>query len=255
MNSSGHYSGSTSAGGAGSAEALRAALESTKLVSAHYTKKVLRDKVLVVGDAGVGKSTIIASVVSGGSDVPKQYNMTTQPQLRRKMIKAQTVTGGSDSTDAGGEASEQKREEEDEIRQRYPVHVEILFVDTPGASTFNQREFGTQHWHSFGDIALVYDVSSRESFKGCAKWFRRIQDTQPNRPLSGVLIANKKDLAEDDRRVISKEEGEKYAKAFKLAYFEISATTGEGVDVPFQHLAQRFNKRYQDHIEDILNVS
>ena len=86
-------------GGAGTAEALRAALESTKLVSAHYTKKVLRDKVLVVGrskylsnfqsqlgvhslssrecsgDAGVGKSTILASFVSGGSDVPKSYNM------------------------------------------------------------------------------------------------------------------------------------------------------------------------------------
>ena len=93
----------------------------------------------------------------GVRSTAKQCLQTTQSQLRRKMIKAQNVTGGSDDTHAEGE---QKKEDEEEVRPRYPVHVEVCFVDTPGASTFNQREFGTQHVSKRKCSAVIWQYTN-----------------------------------------------------------------------------------------------
>ena len=47
-----------------------------------------------------------------------------------------------------------------------------------------------------------------------------------------TLVANKIDL--DDRRVITTEEGQEFAKANGLLYVESSAKTGKGVDDAFE---------------------
>lgn len=65
---------------------------------------------------------------------------TTQPDLKRKMVKVRSVTG----QEKQGQHQEQKTDDTS-TRQDYQINVEVFLVDSPGASTFNQREFGTQH--------------------------------------------------------------------------------------------------------------
>mmetsp|Transcript_12319 Transcript_12319/g.42911 ORF Transcript_12319/g.42911 Transcript_12319/m.42911 type:complete len:88 (+) Transcript_12319:86-349(+) len=48
---------------------------------------LLRCKVIVVGDAGVGKSAIVQMFHSKGSHYPRQYNMTTGCDFVMKEIK------------------------------------------------------------------------------------------------------------------------------------------------------------------------
>ena len=77
-----------------------------------------------------------------------------------------------------------------------------------------------------------------DSFTSCAKWLRQVQDTRGGKPLPGVLIANKVDLQDDDRRRVTTEEGEKAAAEFHLNYFETSANHARAVDAPFKHMAE-----------------
>jgi hypothetical protein len=55
-------------------------------------------------------------------------------------------------------------------------------------------------------VALVFDVTSRESLQSCAKWLRRFHDSRAaaathagRSAIRGVLIGAKADLREDDR--------------------------------------------------------
>ena len=70
---------------------------------------------------------------------------------------------------------------------------------------------------------VVYDVSKRESFTSCAKWLKAVRDLRPNRPIQGVLVANKVDLKESGRAVVDSAEGMAFAKEMDLAFFETSA--------------------------------
>jgi GTPase SAR1 family protein len=74
-------------------------------------------------------------------------------------------------------------------------------------------------------VAVVYDVSSRESFQSAAKWLQGVRAIRPNNPIGGVLIANKIDLRETGRDVVSSEEGEQFAQQNGLMYFECSAVS------------------------------
>lgn len=87
-----------------------------------------------------------------------------------------------------------------------------MLLDTPGSATFNQRETGvaavrgqcavlladasgavlvrfrvlsktplltlTRQWASANLVAVVFDVSSRDSLQSCAKWLRRFLDSR-----------------------------------------------------------------------------
>ena len=100
---------------------------------------------------------------------------------------------------------------------------------------------------------VVYDVTNKQSFSSCSKWIERIKAKKatPESPLpgtkvnklaskntkryhrsaprniiikpSGVLVANKVDLK--GRRVVTEEEGRKFASSKDLKYFECSAVS------------------------------
>lgn len=105
--------------------------------------------------------------------------------------------------------------------------VEMYLLDSGGQSVFNQREHGTKYWQGASVMALVYDVSSHQSFQSCAKWIAAVRSTHEGRPIPGVLIANKIDLREQGRMEVSQQEGEQFAQENGLTYFECSAVSVE----------------------------
>ncbi len=83
---------------------------------------------------------------------------------------------------------------------------------------------------------LLYDVTRRRTFLNVENWkeeaFKNLQNEIPL-----VLVANKVDLK--DSRVVTTEEGEKYAKKNGFIYVESSALTGENVEEAYSNLCKR----------------
>ena len=63
------------------------------------------------------------------------------------------------------------------------------------------------------------------------------------------LVGNKKDL--EDKRVITKAEGEKLAKENDIMFSECSAKTGENVDIIFNELINKCYNLLKQNIGDL----
>ena len=67
---------------------------------------------------------------------------------------------------------------------------------------------------------LVYDITRRETFNHVTKWLDDVR-TNSTKNVTVILIGNKKDL--EDKRQVSYEEGEAFAKENGLMFLETSA--------------------------------
>lgn len=94
--------------------------------------------------------------------------------------------------------------------------------DTAGQERF--RCITRNYYHGANGILLVFDVTNRESFDKIHTWMKEInENTHDSVPI--LLMGNKID---QDKRVVSKEEGQKLAKMYEnVTYVETSAKTGE----------------------------
>ena len=83
---------------------------------------------------------------------------------------------------------------------------------------------------------IVFDVTSRESYKDIAKWYKDVVRVCPNIPV--VIVGNKIDSSE--RKVKAK--GIEIHKKENIKYCEVSAKTGENELVPFLWLVQKLER-------------
>ncbi len=83
---------------------------------------------------------------------------------------------------------------------------------------------------------LVFSVCNKESFERISYWINTIEDKVNIKEKVIILIGNKIDM---DKRVVTHEEADDFAKSHKMKYFETSAKTG------FQ-IKESFNQLYED---------
>lgn len=75
------------------------------------------------------------------------------------------------------------------------------------------RSITRSYYRGAAGALLVYDVTRRDTFESLATWLEDArQHANPN--ITIMLIGNKSDL--DNRRVVSREEGERFAKCARL---------------------------------------
>eukprot|EP00295_Goniomonas_pacifica_P049434 CAMPEP_0175923806 /NCGR_PEP_ID=MMETSP0108-20121206/14767_1 /TAXON_ID=195067 ORGANISM="Goniomonas pacifica, Strain CCMP1869" /NCGR_SAMPLE_ID=MMETSP0108 /ASSEMBLY_ACC=CAM_ASM_000204 /LENGTH=202 /DNA_ID=CAMNT_0017246831 /DNA_START=1 /DNA_END=610 /DNA_ORIENTATION=- len=191
----------------------------------------LRSKVVVVGDASVGKSALCRMFYTNGTDYPKNYSMTVGCDFNAKNVAI------PDSN----------------------VSVELFLFDTSGQGIF--KDMFPKFWESASCIMLVYDAPaprrSRIALSGwskCEKLSKRdgsqaSEECEPAKPFLpvGVLVANKIDL--EDRMVIHANVGVEFAEQNGLEFFQCSAATNDNVEAPFQHLANNFHQAYEEKLE------
>ena len=84
-------------------------------------------------------------------------------------------------------------------------------------------------------IIIVYDVTDRETFENVRQWMHEI-DRFANDNVCKVLVGNKCDL--EDKRKVSKEEGEELAKSYGIPYLETSAKSNICVEDSFSTMAR-----------------
>jgi small GTP-binding protein len=111
--------------------------------------------------------------------------------------------------------------------------IKIQIWDTAGQEAF-QAITRTYYKGAIGAL-LVYDITRKETFTHVTKWLEDVR-TNSSKNVTVILIGNKKDL--DDKRQVSFEEGEAFAKEHGLMFLETSAKTALNVVEAFNLSAQ-----------------
>ncbi|KHJ87099.1 Ras family protein [Oesophagostomum dentatum] len=108
-----------------------------------------------------------------------------------------------------------------------------IFRDTAGQERFHT--ITTSYYRGAMGIMLVYDITNAKSFDNIAKWLRNI-DEHASEDVVKMLLGNKCDMTE--RRVVSRERGEKIAKDHDIRFLETSAKANIHIDTAFYELAE-----------------
>jgi transport family protein 27 len=170
--------------------------------SNHKPLVVLRCKLVIVGDACVGKSAITQVFQSGGATFPKNYVMT----IGAEFCVVQVPIPETDAI------------------------VELYIYDCAGQSIFNQIEMNAKYYDNAAAVLVVYDVTNRDTIKSCIKW---VEDVRTRRggamaPIIGAVVGNKcefRDGTIESRADVIKEDANRLAADLGCAYFECSAVS------------------------------
>mmetsp|Transcript_19072 Transcript_19072/g.24091 ORF Transcript_19072/g.24091 Transcript_19072/m.24091 type:complete len:192 (+) Transcript_19072:6-581(+) len=161
--------------------------------------RTVQAKVILLGDAGVGKTSLIERYTDNYFGEPIITNVAAN--FARKLEQINEVSVCMDIWDTAGQ-------------ERYDAISRIYFR---GCKV----------------VLLVFDVKDVQSFLNIENWMQKLPGFC--QPVEIVLIGNKADARNENS--VSKEAAEEFAASKRIEYFETSAKTGENVQETFQHLA------------------
>ncbi|OMJ87902.1 hypothetical protein SteCoe_10315 [Stentor coeruleus] len=153
-------------------------------------------KYIIIGDTGVGKSCLLLQFTD--SRFRNDHDLTIGVEFGAKIVQIDNKT----------------------------IHLQIW--DTAGQESF--RSITRGYYRGAAAALLTFDITRRDTFISLSKWLEETKNNgNPNMVI--VLVANKVDL--DSQRVVSREEGERFARDNKLLYIETSAKTAFNVSETF----------------------
>eukprot|EP00928_Gymnodinium_smaydae_P002832 TRINITY_DN11034_c0_g1_i1.p1 TRINITY_DN11034_c0_g1~~TRINITY_DN11034_c0_g1_i1.p1 ORF type:complete len:254 (+),score=25.93 TRINITY_DN11034_c0_g1_i1:49-810(+) len=167
--------------------------------SASKQAPVAEFKLVLVGDGGVGKTTLVKRHVSG--EFTKKYVPTLGVEISQ--LRFETNCG--------------------------PIVFNVW--DTAGQEKFGGLRDG-YYVGSHGAI-IMFDVTSRITYQNVPKWFQDIQRACGSLPC--VLVGNKVDVKE--REV--KAQNISFHRKRGIRYYDVSAKSNYNFEMPFLYLAQR----------------
>ena len=117
--------------------------------------------------------------------------------------------------------------------------INLKLYDTVGAERFRGITFGMLRRTNIDFVVLGYDITRQKSLYSLFDYIEEIKENNITTKLI-YLIGNKIDL--EKSRVVSKEEGERFAENFNLRFFEVSCKTGEGIEEFLYDLQKEIEK-------------
>ena len=113
--------------------------------------------------------------------------------------------------------------------------IRLIMWDTAGQERF--KSLIPSYLKNANCVILTYDITDKSSFTSLNKWLSDVKDNVVEGTFI-ILCGNKIDL--DNKRVVPKEDAEKFAEENNIAYAETSATTGEGINELFNIIIGKF---------------
>ena len=159
-------------------------------------------KLAVVGDTGVGKSSVSDRFAR---DRFTQYTETT--------IGAAFLAAAVE-------------------RKDYKVKFQIW--DTAGQERY--RALAPLYYRNAHIVMIVYDITSRSSFDSARQWRATVDTKLTPQPIY-VLVGNKADLV--DKRGVIEADAREFANDHGMVFAEVSAKSGEGVQELFAAIADK----------------
>jgi small GTP-binding protein len=163
-----------------------------------------RLKIVMLGDGAVGKTALTIRFTGGGFEA--DYKRTIGADFALKEIEIKDLD----------------------------TNVTCIVWDLAGQPRFESVRQGFYRGARGG--LLVYDVTRRRTFLNVDNWKNECFANLGN-PIPLIVVANKVDL--DGSRVVSREEGEEYAKKHSYLYVESSALTGQNVEEAYDTLCRK----------------
>ena len=164
-----------------------------------------RFKFIVIGDSGVGKSCLLLRF--SDNRFRPDHDLTIGVEFGAKEIEVEGDT----------------------------VHLQVW--DTAGQESF--RSITRAYYKGATAAILVYDVTRRSSFQSLSEWVQEVSNNAHSNIVT-MLIANKADLED---KIISTEEGYRFAQDNGFLFMETSAKTGMNVNEAFQTAAREVRDR------------
>eukprot|EP00164_Ancoracysta_twista_P000040 GFYU01000055.1.p1 GENE.GFYU01000055.1~~GFYU01000055.1.p1 ORF type:complete len:204 (-),score=45.49 GFYU01000055.1:376-987(-) len=160
-------------------------------------------KLLLVGDAGVGKSSIVIRYTDDKFS-------EDQPSTIGVDFKVHYVTSGGNK-------------------------IKLTIWDTAGQERF--RTLTSSYYRGAQGVILVYDVTRRETFEALPQWLKEVDLYSTNKDAVRLLVANKVDCEEE--RVVTTEEGIEFARVHNTLFIECSAKTKKGIVQAFTEVVDK----------------
>jgi small GTP-binding protein len=166
-------------------------------------------KMLIVGDSGVGKTSLMMRFVD--ETFSNSFITTIGIDFKLRMVEMPDA----------------------DSKQTKKIRLQIW--DTAGQERF--RSITKAYLKGADAVMLVYDVTDEESFLHVRHWITVIHNEVLKEDTLGLLlVANKSDLSRD--RVVETKRGEQLAKEYNIPFLETSARSEVGVEDAFMQLAK-----------------
>ncbi|KAG2553531.1 ras-related protein Rab-2-A-like isoform X1 [Panicum virgatum] len=170
-------------------------------------------KCITIGDAGVGKSCLLLQFTE------QRFRSELDPTL------------GCDCSTR--------------IVDIYGKPTRLQIWDTAGQELYSSIN---KSYYRGAEVAiLVYDITRRATFDHVARWLKDSMEVA-SANLTTILVGNKCDLS--DRRTVSYEEGESFAKTHGLFFMESSAKTSHNVEEAFTMAARTVWEKIEQGVLD-----
>ena len=132
--------------------------------------------------------------------------------------------------------------------------VHLLLYDTAGQEKF--RSLIPMYTRDANIILLVYDITNKDSFTNLSLWLKDLTNINLEEVII-CIIGNKIDLSE--KRVVNKEEGEKFAEEHDFIFQETSAKNGEGFselfyNQLFEKIRTKFRPSGQQPVTEVSDI-
>eukprot|EP00930_Biecheleria_cincta_P006574 TRINITY_DN1075_c0_g3_i1.p1 TRINITY_DN1075_c0_g3~~TRINITY_DN1075_c0_g3_i1.p1 ORF type:complete len:199 (+),score=38.72 TRINITY_DN1075_c0_g3_i1:63-659(+) len=168
--------------------------------------KVFHFKLVLLGDASVGKSCLVVRFAKG------EFYEYQEPTIGAAFM-TQTVSLSSEV-------------------------VKFEIWDTAGQERY--KSLAPMYYRGAAAAVIVYDITSKESFDAAKSWVAELQNTDTLIALAG----NKSDL--EATRDVDKETARSYADQNGILYMETSAKSGQNVNELFHEIAVRLPKQSKE---------
>ncbi|XP_039595466.1 ras-related protein Rab-37-like isoform X1 [Polypterus senegalus] len=167
----------------------------------------LLHKTILVGDSGVGKTSLLVQF-DQGKFIPGSFSATVGIGFTNKVVTVDSVK------------------------------VKLQIWDTAGQERF--RSVTHAYYRDAQALLLLYDITSKTSFDNIRAWLTEIHE-YAQQDVVIMLLGNKSDMCSE--RVIKQEEGERLAKEYGVPFMETSAKTGVNVELAFLAIAKELKQR------------
>ena len=167
-------------------------------------------KIVLVGDSNVGKTNLISRYIK--NTLPKNSNPTIGVEFATRVVSLRS--GGT---------------------------VKAQIWDTAGQERY--YAIVSAHYRRAIGALLVYDITNIKSFLNAKKWIQELKSkAEPDIVI--MLVGNKIDLVEksSEKREVSVDQAENFAKQEGLLFIETSAITSHKVREAFETLLEEIYK-------------
>ena len=122
--------------------------------------------------------------------------------------------------------------------------LKVFFYDTSGQEKYNSLSFNyIKNCHG---ILLMYDISNKKSFIKIKDWLNNIFEHK-DKDFPILLLGNKCDL--EEKREVTKEEGDQLAKELKLNFYETSNKDNINIEKAITELIEMIYKKLGKEFE------